>query len=827
MWLIGIGLLLCSGIIYAQDESTSSTITIVRPEVEVVPEDGPILRSLVTGDQVVLVSYRDVLEPKVVRVSEDKMYLIESNAHPNHPACHFVIRKDTENFLHFISGYADGKAVYASDNGSFEVGFAEDDIAENQQWGLDVDEELEKWFGQIVRFSCRATGANLAVPSETMQKQHKTRITTAIAPGKAAGTERESRFKILPVNEIMDKIIVGGGKLFNYHPKVHSWFNPTFSKKWQSPVAGKITLTFSAQTSGIFALAFTSSPVRELGGMYYIRFGVKDDDTGEEQIVISKDVIGSTLHRINYKKKQSDRYWITIEEGVIKIGTGEKVGDNQIGFYSDTNPLKILRYVGLGGIADPVDYSNITITGEAIARGPELYLPAGFTDEKGPKMKVLASGSRNGRLEAWGISSDGNMYCWDVDGVVSGWKLHVPRVNDDDRLESVHDIALSSDGGLCCLSRGRAYLYSWAQDRWSQLKLGDGNEDLRFDQIAVGNKENIWASDATHTTVYQHTRTGWQERADACIAVACGYDGTVVVLNDAGEPYLYSPQGNDSLDDDWIDISVGKSIVPEGEIPGFLETTEHNIQLDSVAVINADDMYGITKDMKIVHFTGTEWQWVVGTNVKEPFDIGIARGFLEFEANAAGTLFATTSDGTVYKRGGQGYTPKTVEKKEEKAEVEAVPLYKSLRLRERRETSGRGVTREGRNRRARKAVQDVRVKRLNRGNLGEKVVEGLRKRSPGKYGQSKGSRYGAQQTGGSRTRSEEHKATAAIAGPEKSDDRTRGRVLQSNADMRMMARRSGALQPQVTTRESRMLINRGGRRERAEIEDRAARATGE
>ncbi len=831
---LAIMLLFSMGMRECWAETDNTLVTIVRPEIEVAPEDGPVLRSIETGDRVVLVSYRDVLEPHVLRVDEDKKHVVESKTHPNHPACQFLVRKDSENFLHFISEYAsdedEEKALFAADDGTYNVGLVKDEGLLTQQWALDHDQDLEKWFGQIIRLTSRATGARLAVPSETMKKQHAKRVTTAIAPGKPAGDERESRLKVVFANDLIDKIIVGGSKTFNYHEKIHSWFNPMFSKKWKSSSVGSVALSFNAESKGVVAVAITSAPVRALGGMYYIRFGVIDEDTGEEQIVISKDVIGSTLHRINYAKKEKDSYWVTVNNGVIKIGTGKKIGENQVGFYSDVNPLKTVQYVGLGGISDAVNYSEITITSDLTTQvDGELYLPAGFTEESGPKMKAIASGSRKGKIEAWGLSLDGNLYYWEVEGVVSGWRLHTPRTSDDEVLEGVHDLALSSGGILCCLSRGKAYEYNWSSDRWIQLKLGSGNEQLRFDQIAVGNRENIWASDAQHTTVYQHSSTGWKEKADACIAVSCGYDGTVVVLNDAGEPYIYDPSAQEN--DSWIDISVGQSIVPESEIPGFSETTDKNIQLESLAVVNSEDMYGITKDLKMVRYTGLEWRWVVGTNVKEPFDLGIARGFFQVQANAAGTLFAVTPKGSVYKRGGRGAEQKLALKKakeevgiEDKDNVTSgtliakrEPLYKKLKMREREGNRGRGVTRRGRRSRAQEVVRDVRVKRLNRSNLGDKVIKTLKKNAASKISTAKKLRFGGKTTGLSRTRSEKAKSKAAIDQAGTEEDRTRGRAIISTADMRMLERRlSGRESISQGSRESRIKGARQHRREKAE-----------
>ena len=346
-------------------------------------------------------------------------------------------------------------------------------------------------------------------------------------------------------------------------------------------------------------------------------------------------------------------------------------------------------------------------------------------------MKEVVSGGAEGELIAWGLGLDGSLYKW----AAGSWSLHQPKLATGQKLDGIHDIALSSDGFLCCLSRGLAYEYDAQKQSWDRFRDDALQQGLSFTMISVGSKEAIWAVDSSKTTVYEYKDGSWLAQLDACIAVSVAQDGTIVALNDAGEPYMLD---RSTQDGSWIDLSVMGDIMPESSLPGFKGNNQQKIQIESISVQDQAHVYAVTKDAKLVRFTVGQdgvgiWQWLVGTNSAEPFDRGIARGLIDLQVNSTGALFGVTKSGVIYKKGTQG--------KGARPSLSRVNQPK-MKARAGQKPTGRGVTRLSRRALAQGAYADTRVRRLNRGNIKGASLKRVgrpsaRRRGPVKVGKVK------------------------------------------------------------------------------------------
>lgn len=690
---------------------------------------------------VVIISCEEVHDPQPIRLdtSDGSNRLVKVDINPEDPSCHFYMTGYDNDMVTFSLGGEPGGLMVTAAADAYEIEFvpasdapenagltddARADLAKRQQWHLNYDESLVPWLGDIVRFESFNGGdsetstskykAMLSTPSADLLQapgaDRRTYLTTSREPGKPGEETRESRFKILPVEHIKGKNLVRGKSAFDYFTQLNSWYTPSFHPDWKiAKAAGQIRFQADLQDfPGTITVAVSEQLTKVSGGMYNIQINIipeTDETTGvstiKRVIEVSKDVIGSVQISVEdfvtEQQAKSSTYVIAVNNGLVTIK--DSTLDKELVRYQDPNPLLAVQYVGFGGMASDVSYTNITIgalTDEA--RGDNIYIPDGFVQLTDRPMEKVSTGSLDGSLEAWGINT-GQLYQWNG----KQWILVTAVTSDNVTLDKVNDVAVASDGTLCCLNDNQAYQFDRKAAVWKKLGVSPF-----LSSIAVGDENNIWGINSKMTRLYRFSGNQWKEIIDACIGVGVGLDGTVVVINDRGQPYVYAPQaGQQDADANWLQLEISNSITvedPKLSPPTFAEGEV--VHLISVSVIDRTNIYGITQHGRIVHCVKDEWRWVAGNLVKQPTTTGtapaaplpdrdIAQGLIEFDANAAGTIFAVTRDKSVYKKGTQGIAVQAQQLPAQVQQAQSQTQKLNTVLRQRPQ-QGAGVTRLGR-----------------------------------------------------------------------------------------------------------------------------------
>ncbi len=245
-----------------------------------------------------------------------------------------------------------------------------------------------------------------------------------------------------------------------------------------------------------------------------------------------------------------------------------------------------------------------------------LNLPSGFMPEIG-MAAAITIGIKSEKLEAWCVAGDGSLW----------------RYNDNEKTAPLawvkqktslafKAISASSDGILVAVGKDRlVYKYDWTKKIWDIMPVNVTAP--KIDSISVGNKNNIWAVNETENIVYQYSLQGWVacSQKNSVIAVAAGVDGTVIILNPAGNVYKYE-------NGKWT------------ALPGA--------QLQTIAVGDKDNIWGIGINNQLWQYVNGKWTEIKGVDNKP------TSGFDDVAINAKGVVYCLDTAGLMYHKGAAG-----------------------------------------------------------------------------------------------------------------------------------------------------------------------------
>lgn len=271
--------------------------------------------------------------------------------------------------------------------------------------------------------------------------------------------------------------------------------------------------------------------------------------------------------------------------------------------------------------ASPAFAASLTASDTEINTPDDFNLELSFV--VGSQISV---GSRNGELEQWMLDVNGKLYRYDDYTMLpNSWVSMDARTIDGSNLSgSLALLSVSSDGVLCVLDKnGQAYMYDWDKKVFVRMINGTGNEGLVLNELSVGNKDTIFAVDLTNRDLLQYTPKGWTVlEEDAVVSVGAGLDGTVVVVNEENDAYLYLGNSQWKL------------------IPG-------DVDIVRVAVGDKNNMWALGPDGETYQL-GSDGSWVEVLGADGTQLVGIT----SLAVNAVGSVAATDAFGNSYTKGG-------------------------------------------------------------------------------------------------------------------------------------------------------------------------------
>jgi len=312
---------------------------------------------------------------------------------------------------------------------------------------------------------------------------------------------------------------------------------------------------------------------------------------------------------------------------------------------------------------------------------PPAVVPTGWSEE-GDAAQVVTVGSDNGETTAWAIKIEPNaqgqhngvLYRYDNGSMdPNPWTKVIANDAHGNPIDDVADVSAASDGTVCAVSGigqvisggttttvngvqtttggtvsptgGVIYQYDEKANHWAALPTTNGSKTIMFDGVSVGNKNNIWATEANSNNVYQLVKGVWTPRSGACVDVSVGLDGTVFVIHTDDNVYEYNAKNNTLSQVSYKDASGA----------------EHPLQLTQISVGNKDYIYGINN----TNGTDDLWAWNKATNNwSRPLSTAgtPAGGFVSVGCNAAGTVMASNhEDMWISDKGGVTIDEKTAE----------------------------------------------------------------------------------------------------------------------------------------------------------------------
>jgi hypothetical protein len=156
---------------------------------------------------------------------------------------------------------------------------------------------------------------------------------------------------------------------------------------------------------------------------------------------------------------------------------------------------------------------------------------------------------------------------------------------------------------------------------WTEVFPGKDLKDLKFDQLSVGEQDEVWAVDVANKKVYQWSSEGWNLRASDGIAVAAG-DNFAVYLNQDGALFKSNQ------------TAKGIEWTPIADAPKF----------SKIAVGSKDQIWGVVKKDTMLEV----WRMDAGKGQRVKTDSGKElEGLSEVSVNAQGEAFAIHASGVV------------------------------------------------------------------------------------------------------------------------------------------------------------------------------------
>jgi len=322
----------------------------------------------------------------------------------------------------------------------------------------------------------------------------------------------------------------------------------------------------------------------------------------------------------------------------------------------------------IGTLAQAAAYKTAYIPAFFAAKPP--IIPAGWLQE-GDGAEQVTVGSENGEAMAWMIQTktdangkqNGVLYRYDTGTMeVNPWTEQTVKDSSGNAITDFTDVSAASDGTVCAVSAigqvlvggttttvnnvptttggtltpagGVIYQYDEKNKNWGALTTtNDQKKATMFDSVSVGNKNNIWATEAKTNNLYQLVKGVWTlyPSSSKCIAVAAGLDGTVLAINIDDNVYEF-----DEKKQDWDPVY-------------YTDATgaKQKLQLTQIAVGKKDIAWGINanggnNDLWFLNKTTNNWERATDSNGNH------AHGFVTISCNAAGTVIAAESNDTIW-----------------------------------------------------------------------------------------------------------------------------------------------------------------------------------
>jgi len=442
---------------------------------------------------------------------------------------------------------------------------------------------------------------------------------------------------------------VAGGNVYTHNgPKIAD-DTVVFHEAWKFKQPGTGWVKFRARSQAELYVQFSSELASVAGRTYHVTIGGENNTVSVmnkldgKQDALSDINKGGNIHSVVTGGVPQDGvlwddYWVSVDHGIVRWGKAKDVYDGEHMRLIDEDALENVLYVGLGGSKNFVhEFKNIYTSGMPDPK-VMVNLPEGFTQVGGKAYRISVGSTPDGKLLVMAIGVDFGLYRYDAISMdANPWiKIDVKDKAGEEVL-GFKDISVASDGTACVLSSdGIVYQYDWDHDNWFEINRGQEHVHVTLDRIAVGNSYCMWGLDKATRSIYQLLPDGWKERGtDAGMALSVGFDGTVVVINQALETYMF-----DYKDGSWDDFA-------------------NTVRLGRIAVGNRKYMWG-------THAVGVDFQiWYMNNGVwtrAQADDKTGACGFKQTSVNAAGTVLAIDFSGNIYKRGERGVLPKEISK---------------------------------------------------------------------------------------------------------------------------------------------------------------------
>jgi len=443
-----------------------------------------------------------------------------------------------------------------------------------------------------------------------------------------------------------------GGSAFTFIPGVQGSKNVLYHPLWKLQAPGKGAVSFTASAKSDIYINLSAQPQDVPGALYQIIIG----EANNTKTTIRKDpskppvfedditkggnpnaVITGGIGNKSGNGTEWDDYWIYFDNGTISFGKDLPVGKTVLFSWKDPAPNNQIQYVGLGGDAYLVNFKNIALKDSSVVVNP----PKGFNDDGEAAQAIAVGSKKDGTIDAWSISDeDLALYHYDPASTLPNpWVKEEAKDRNGNVISTFSDVAASSDGIAGAVSTlGKIYLFEPIRNVWVEIPAKNAST-LKFSKLAIGNDNNIWALEGTTGNLYQLVRNKprnmannslilnineWEFRLPNCIAVAAGFDNTVVVINNNNLAMKYENQK-------WIDL------------PGA--------QLTRIAVASKDLIVGTCKRdnvFEIWQYSNKVWQKPIGADGKQ------ALGFDAIGINAIGIIFGIDADGNIYNNGDDG-----------------------------------------------------------------------------------------------------------------------------------------------------------------------------
>jgi len=281
-------------------------------------------------------------------------------------------------------------------------------------------------------------------------------------------------------------------------------------------------------------------------------------------------------------------------------------------------------------------------------------VPAGWV-AAGNGAENITVGSNNGVLSAWIISTvadaqgneTGSLSKYDNTSTgASPWVAYTAKDDKGAVIGDFDDISTSSDGTVCAVSAvqslvvngvisqtgGDIYRLDDKKDVWTKLpNLNAAKTALVFDGVSVGNKDDIWATEAGTDNCYQLVKSVWELRSTSCNDIAIGLGGHAVGINTANNVYEYNEKNKS-----WTQIYYKDA-----------NNAKQPLQLTQIAVGTEDAMYGINSnngmnDLWFYNKATKNWECPKSTDGKN------AQGFVAVGCNAAGNVMAIDGSDNIW-----------------------------------------------------------------------------------------------------------------------------------------------------------------------------------